>query len=282
MHALCAPLALATGCLMAGNYHTAKTLDKGLSQTGLTFSATRYEKTQTDGNGNTTTVAAAIPNILPELTYHLGVADNLEAGGRVSLGALGGELDLKYRFLHNDKLHLAVAPAVSYQAFVVIEGVGVRLPGILTYELSDMLDFNAAAFVSQSHWTTAGSNSSDFSTFKGDLTATGAAIGFDLHGETLSIRPSVEFTRYVANVGNSGTFDPFNTVNFLVHIAWTGAVCAGARARAVCAGARARAVSPGAGARAGCAAPDVTRVSAPPLGWWRDRTDRGWSPSPTP
>lgn len=222
MHALCAPLALATGCLMAGNYHTAKTLDKGLSQTGLTFSATRYEKTQTDGNGNTTTVAAAIPNILPELTYHLGVADNLEAGGRISLGALGGELDLKYRFLHNDKLHFAVAPAVSYQAFVVIEGVGVRLPGILTYELSDMLDFNAAAFVSQSHWTTAGSNSSDFSTFKGDLTATGAAIGFDLHGETLSIRPSVEFTRYVANVGNSGTFDPFNTVNFLVHIAWTG------------------------------------------------------------
>ena len=90
---------VASGCLMAGNYHTAKTLEKGTSAFGMTFSATKYsfkyDSTTTDPNtGQTTTekksVDFALPNLLPELTYHIGVSDNMEAGGRVSLGSLGG------------------------------------------------------------------------------------------------------------------------------------------------------------------------------------------------
>ncbi|HEX2688827.1 MAG TPA: hypothetical protein VHN14_19525, partial [Kofleriaceae bacterium] len=50
------------------------------------------------------------------------------------------------------------------------------------------------------------------------------ALGFDLHGETFTIRPAVEFTRYVADLSSdsNSTSAHFNTVNFLVHIAWTG------------------------------------------------------------
>jgi hypothetical protein len=207
-----------SGCLMAGNYHTAKTLEKGTSQFGMTFSATQYTFHDTDSSGATTNVSVAIPNLLPELTYHIGVADNVEAGGRVALGSLGGEFDVKWRFVHDGKLHLAVAPAIGYQAFVIIEGGILRLPAILTYELADNFDFTAAAFGSVTHYKTIDSGN-DFDAWSGTLTGTGGAIGFDLHGEVMSIRPAVEFTRFVWS--SNGT-DPFNVVNYMVHIAWTG------------------------------------------------------------
>ena len=44
--------------------------------------------------------------------------------------------------------------------------------------------------------------------------------GVDLHGETFSIRPAVEFTRYLYNFsgGGSSSSDGFTTVNVLVHL----------------------------------------------------------------
>lgn len=213
-----------SGCLMAGNYHSAKTLGKGESHIGLTFSATRYQKTEDDGMGGIRTEAIVLPALLPELTYHVGMTDDLEVGGRVALGSLGLEADVKYRFFKNDKLHLAIAPAVSYQAFIILEGVGFRLPGILTYELADNIDFTAAVFGSTTKYsTTVDTGSSDFNAFRGTLLSTGGAIGFDLHGETFSFRPAVEFTRYVANLssGSDSASAGFNTVNFMVHLQWT-------------------------------------------------------------
>jgi len=213
-----------TGCLMAGNYHSAKTLAKGESQVGLTFSTTRYDHLQTDSSGNTRTESIVLPNILPELVYHIGMAEDVEVGGRLALGSLGIEGDLKYRFFKSEKLHLAIAPAVNYQAFIVLQGVGFRLPGILTYQLADNLDFTAAVFGSTTHYSVPGdSGNSDFDSFRGTLVSAGGAIGFDLHGEVFTIRPAVEVTRYVANLSTSSgsSSEGFNTVNVLVHIAWT-------------------------------------------------------------
>lgn len=213
--------ALSAGCMMAGNYHSAKTLNKGESQFGLTFSGTQYSKTVTDSSGNKSLEAVVLPNIIPEITYHIGMAENLEVGGRVSIGALGMEGDVKYRFFRGDKLHLAVAPAIGGQAFVVIEGAYFRLPLIATYELADNVDFTAAVFGASAHYSP---SSSDFGQFNGTLVSSGGALGIDLHGETFTIRPAVEFTRYFYTVSDSSgsSSDGFNTVNFLVHLAWTG------------------------------------------------------------
>lgn len=218
---ICAALMPVAACLMSGNYHSAKTLEKGESEFGVTFSGTTYEKTVTNSDGSTSRLNATIPNIIPELTFHLGMSDNLEAGGRVSIGALGMEGDVKYRFYHGDKLHLAIAPAIGGQAFILIEGGYVRLPVILTYELADNFDFTIAGFGASAHYN---SISSDFSDFKGTLVSSGVAVGVDLHGETFTIRPSVEFTRYLYNFStdSGSTSDGFNTVNFLVHIAFVG------------------------------------------------------------
>lgn len=223
----------ASGCLMSGNYHSAKTLNKGESQVGLTFSATRYtyeDVVDEDGDPNTPettrTESIVLPAILPELAYHLGVAENVEVGGRVGLGSGGLELDVKYRFYHNDKVHLAVAPALGYQGLFFLEGYSARLPAILTYELADNVDFTIAGFASTSHYDSVlDSDEEKGDGFTGSLVSTGAAVGFDLHGDTFSIRPAVEFTRYIARLDDndgSSSEDGFNTVNFLVHIAWTG------------------------------------------------------------
>ncbi|MEZ4398895.1 MAG: hypothetical protein R3B06_02690 [Kofleriaceae bacterium] len=191
----------------------------------MTFSATRYESSTTDPNtGQTTTGAFVLPNVIPEITYHIGMADNLEVGGRVGLGSLAMEGDLKYRFYKSDKLHLAIAPAISYQSLLIIQGVGLRLPGILTYELADNVDFTGAVFGSTTKYSNVDASNSDNSlgTFGGTLVSTGGAVGFDLHGETFSIRPAVEFTRYVARLDGDSDSAGFNVVNMLVHIAWTG------------------------------------------------------------
>jgi hypothetical protein len=211
-----------TGCLMAGNYHSAKTLNKGESQLGMTFSSTRYVVETTDSMGNTEDDAVVIPNIIPEISYHIGMAEDVEIGGRVGLGSLAIEGDVKYRFFKNEKLHMAIAPAISYQSLLVIEGLGVRLPAILTYQLADNFDFTAAVFGSTTRYSSLDENEdSDFGTFGGSLVSTGGAIGFDLHGETFSIRPAIEYTRYVARLDDVEDQGDFSTLNILVHIAFT-------------------------------------------------------------
>ena len=52
--------------------------------------------------------------------------------------------------------------------------------------------------------------------FNGTLGAVGAAIGFDLRGETFVIRPAVEFTDYEWDFGGD-SHRRFSTVNVLVH-----------------------------------------------------------------
>jgi hypothetical protein len=207
----------ATGCLLAGNYHSAKTLEKGESSFGLTFSATTYEFTDGD-TGDVTRVQ--IPSLIPEITYHVGLSDNLEVGGRVGLAQLALEADLKYRFYRSDKLHLAVAPSIGGQSFIVISGTMLRLPGIATYEISDNVAITGALFGSTTSFSAVnGSGDDGFGAFSGSLVSSGGAIGLEFSGETFSIRPGVEFTRYLASF-NDEQFEPFNTINAMVHLSF--------------------------------------------------------------
>jgi len=213
----------AQGCLMAGNYHSAKTLKKGETSFGLTFSATTYEFTKSDGMGGTTTGRVAIPNVLPELTYHVGVSDDLEVGGRAGIGSLALEGDVKYRFHKSEKLHLAVAPAIGYQTMIIVQGVTLRLPLILTYDLADNVGFTAAAFVSTTKYSSVDPNdaNNELSQFSGTLGSGGGAIGFEIRGETFEIRPAIEFTQWALSFNNDN-FDSFNTINILVHLVFIG------------------------------------------------------------
>jgi hypothetical protein len=226
VHALVLTIAaatLATGCPMSGGYHSARTLGRGESASGLTFSMTRWSVENDDpATPETETYEFALPNLIPEVTYHIGVTDDVEVGGRVALGSFGMEIDAKWRFFKNDKLHLAVAPAIGYQAFIFLQGGILRLPAIMTYDLNDQFGVNLAAFIGSTHFSEVDEDSfDDQDVLSGDLLQSGVAVSFDVRGETLLFRPGIEFSRYVADFGD-GEFEPFNLVNFFVHVAIIG------------------------------------------------------------
>ena len=179
------------GCIPVANYHSARTLGDGESAWGTTFSSTTY----TDKDGDQLT----IPGIIPEVTYHIGLTDDVEVGGRVAPGFLYGELDLKYRFVHTgDGLHLAVAPALGQFALGVTITT-VRLPVLLTYELHPKVALNAG--LNATIWTLNGVDPDDDVPFRAGsgnvMTTTGGSIGLEFSGETAFIRPSLELSTLV-------------------------------------------------------------------------------------
>lgn len=195
----------APGCMASGIYRTAHTLPKGEGDFSMSFSAVRISTagtTVTDEDGTKHTgkgETVTIPNLIPELSYHIGVADNLELGGRVALAAGLIELDCKYRFVGapGEPLHLAVQPALGYRSLFIIEGLNATLPLILTYDLSDMVSLNIAPFVSYLDLST---TDDDFGAdLNGTFLTTGASVGISLQGETFHIMPAVEFSRTATN-----------------------------------------------------------------------------------
>lgn len=208
---------LATGCPMSGNYHSARTLEKGTSSIGTSFSMTTFVREEVDANGQPTGEEdrLSLPNIIPELTYHIGVTDDIELGGRVAIGSLGLELDAKFRFIHGESLHVAVAPAIGYQSAFIVQGGSLRLPLIMTYDLSPNFALNVAAFAGSTHYSQV---DSDFYAFSGDLVHTGFAAGIEIRGETFLFRPSFELTEFVGSFDDP-SFEPFHTINVVLHVA---------------------------------------------------------------
>jgi hypothetical protein len=210
-----------TGCLLSGNYHSAKTLGKGESSFGTTFSATTYEVVIDETTGDVGRFT--LPSLLPELTFHVGLQDNLEIGGRVGLLQLAMEGDVKYRFLHSDKLHLAIAPAVSVQSLILINGLTFKLPVVATYELSDNVAFTGSVFGSSTNYSSPNdpNDSGDgLGAFQGNLAATGASFNLEFSGNAFAVRPGVEYTNYVASFDGEN-FNPFSTISIFVHLQFT-------------------------------------------------------------
>lgn len=213
-----AAFGLGAGCMPVANYHSARTLGAGESSWGLTFSATTYTKEEVDeSTGETETDAFTLPGVIPEVAYHVGITDDFELGGRVAPGFLYGELDAKYRFLHSDGLHLAVAPAVGQAFFFAATATIARLPLLLTYELHPRLALNTG--VNATFWNVTGvDGSSEDIPFTDDsaLTTMGFSIGLEVTGESGFIRPSLEITRGLLGDDNGG--EPFQIAAVVLHM----------------------------------------------------------------
>ena len=208
---------LCHGCLMAGNYQSARTLEPRESSFGMTFSLNHLS----DSDGQLT-----VPNVIPEFAYHIGVARNWEVGGRIALGSLGIEMDTKYRFLQKGNLHLAVAPAAAYQAFFVVRGFTLRLPVILSYDFTDIFGINAAILGGFSSTNANHDEDEDLNQYmNGQIFFYGASLGPEIRGSGFFVRPAVEFIRYETSFETIEDIDgelwkPFNSFNILIHFGW--------------------------------------------------------------
>jgi len=205
---VCAILLSGIGCAMSGNYQTARTLEKGTSDVGLTFGI--------DNLFTDTAKGVVLPGLIPEVTFHTGLTDDIELGGRVALGALGIEGDVKYRFYHNDKLHLAVNPAFGYQAFILAQGISARLPFLATYEVSKSFSLNAVVFGNYGNLASSLISGKD-STLEQTI-YTGLSIGPEFRGEVFYIRPAIEYSRVFSFVNSQ--VNQSNRINFNIHFGW--------------------------------------------------------------
>ncbi len=218
--ALAALLALTAlpGCLSAGIYRTARTLEKGEGDLNVTFSAfriggTKTTETQADGTKVTSeSDAITIPNIIPEIAYHVGVTDDFEVGGRAAAGSALLEVDAKYRFFRSDNLHLAVAPALGFRSFGPIEGTAATLPVLATFDLNDAFSVNLAPYASYSSLT---STDKDLSGVSGNFVSAGGSVGIQLRGRTVHFMPSIDVSQTMVSLSDSkGSED--SSVRFVV------------------------------------------------------------------
>lgn len=222
--------ALSQGCLSAGIYRTARTLEPGRGDFGLTWNTTRVQSgsyTTIDENGNEVTqpgTSLTLPNIIPELAYHIGVVDNLELGGR--LAPLTGfiEIDAKFRFFRspNDQLHMALQPAIGYSSLFFIEGLNATLPLILTFDATKNVSLNIAPYVAYQSYNQLADDI--IVVLSGDYVTTGASLGVQLRGRKFYVQPNLDVARSVANFSQSTadfvTYPTQTYVRFGITLGW--------------------------------------------------------------
>lgn len=201
--ALAAVALLCTACPSSGVYRSAKTQEPGVSDLGLSWNATRIasaEVTENEsGESEKSEDSIVIPKILPEVSFHVGIADNVEAGGRVDVSSGLLELDAKYRFLQADGLHLAVQPAAGYQSLFFVEGVRLTLPVIATYELTPFFSVNVFGYGQYFNVSPTSEDSDDDIGYELNGVNVGGGGGFTFEGETFYFTPMIEYSKSVSD-----------------------------------------------------------------------------------
>lgn len=222
-------------CLMLGNTSTAKTLERGTGEVGLTFGATTYQfetttiddpDTAEDEGGEKENLSVNYPVILPEIPFGIAVTDNVQVGGRFAPQSLGFELNTKWRFLHADKLHMAIQPSFNYQSWLIVQGTGVRLPLLVTYDVHDSVSFTTSVHGGYTDWSYTDEDfepdedNQEASIWGGGLGSFGMGVCLDLHTESFFVRPAFEFNRYQSNFDEDfeDSFEAFNSYAFMVNI----------------------------------------------------------------
>jgi hypothetical protein len=198
-------LLLASGCLSAPVYRTARTLPRGEFDLGGTLSATRFSvrEQQLDQNGTPTSTndtSVTLPNVVPEVFAHYGATDDVEIGGRVALSSLMVELETKIRLIGDaaSHAHLAIQPALGYQTLIVVEGVRATLPLVYTQDLNEDLSINLAPFVQYLGYSaTSSTTESDLRSFGRRSVLAGGSVGLQFRFTNASVMPALAYTRFV-------------------------------------------------------------------------------------
>ena len=219
---------------MLGNTQTARTPEKGTSEVGLTFGATTYQfetlvYDEDSDSFEEETVNVVYPVMLPEIPFGVAVTDDVSIGGRVAPQSLGLEGNVKVRFLHADRLHMAVQPAFNYQAWLLVQGVGARLPLLVTYDMSDNFSFTTSVHTAYTNWSFADDEfepedaedtDNGQTAWNGGILSFGMGAGIEIRGESFFLRPTFEFNRYQSNFDDDfeDSFEAFNSFGFMLNI----------------------------------------------------------------
>jgi len=216
-------LAIGTGCPSAAIHRTARTLDPGQSEIAATANIGLTGLSMPASNGapavSSTTV---LPGLVPVLSYHMGVIDNVEFGANISPLTLSIDLDGKWRVarLFDNRLHIALQPTVGLQGLLFAWGANGTLPVIATFDITDMFSVSSWGYGRAGQVRSVVGGSSDFT-----ITSIGAGVGagVELRGDSFFVMPLIEANTGFNFFGN--TFDQYmrtDVVQFGVSIGYHG------------------------------------------------------------
>lgn len=209
---------LGTGCLTSGLYRTAHVVPEGEGDFAIGMSIVRATVDEPQSAGDAT---FTYPNVVPELSYHYGVAEDVEFGGRIALGVGMIELDTKYRFARSGSTHVAVQPAVGYRSLGFIEGFHGTLPLIVTQDLKPGVAFNASVFGTYTHFSATGDFDAEDLDFRGDTLNVGGAVGIEFTTPSgFHFMPALELQRSLSREGAARDLPHITAVIFGVTAGW--------------------------------------------------------------
>ena len=192
-------------CAMINTAHTAKTLDPGEAAIGLSMNGSVISYTPMDDVDSTFALtedtAVTTGTILPNISFGIGIVNNLEVGANFVLSIFGIDAYLKYRILHLGRHHIALSPTFSYYSFSNFAGGGHLT---YTFEANDRFLFNVSFLGNYTYLETPAFLDFLFGEF--DYTKDFMTLGFnvapEIRGRVAFFRPSFEYSAFFPLVEN--------------------------------------------------------------------------------
>jgi hypothetical protein len=206
--------ALLAGCQSPAITSTARTLPRGGADVSLSLNLTRVSIASFEADGVRVPASGyTYPSFVPELALAFGVAEDVELRGRLALASGLVEAGLKYRFLHVDALHVALAPALGYRTLGIVHGPVATLPLLVTYDLEPWLSLSGGPLVlAASYRVPDDLDGGDDADLGGDTLYAGGALGLELRVGPLHLMPSVELQRSIARSGEASRLPAIDAV----------------------------------------------------------------------
>jgi hypothetical protein len=211
-------------CQSPALVRTARTLPEGGNDLSFSFNLTRVSLRDVDVEGNVIPLQDFnLPNPIPDVLYDHGVTDDVELGGRLSLGSGLMELHSKIRFVEaaNSTLHMALAPALGYRVLALVNGPVFTLPLIVTYDLSRNMSISGGPVASYASYSTPDSLDIGDLDLSGDTLYAGGGLGIEFRSALgIHVMPAVEAQRSVSRRGDVENLPTIDMLFFGVTIGW--------------------------------------------------------------
>ncbi|HTV18665.1 MAG TPA: hypothetical protein VMG12_08345 [Polyangiaceae bacterium] len=220
-----AAVALLAACQSPALVRTARTLPAGGNDLSLTVAVTRVSFPDVVVEGTRVPIEDfTLPSPIPDVLYAHGLSDDLELGGRLSLGSGLIEAQSKWRFIQaaQGTLHVALAPAVGYRVLALVNGPVLTLPLLVTYDLSPDVSLSAGALLSYASYSVPDSfRFDDDLDLSGQTLYAGGGLGIELRPAWgLHVMPAVELQRSVSRRGDATDLPAIDLLIFGVTFGW--------------------------------------------------------------
>jgi hypothetical protein len=210
--------------LPARSVRTARTLPEGGHDLSFSVNVSRVSLGPVEVEGQRIPLQDFnLPNPVPDVLYDYGVTDDVQLGGRLSLGSGLIEAHALLRFVETARgtLHMAVAPAVGYRALGLVNGPVLTLPLIMTLDLNHGMSITGGPVVSYASYSVPGTIDLGDLDIGGQTVYAGGGIGLELRPALgIHLMPAVEVQRSVMRRGDIANLPVVDMLFFGITLGW--------------------------------------------------------------